>query len=227
MNSRCLGLVAVALLSGHSLRAQEPATHEVSFPSGDAAWTITFDNGSPDRSGSAAPRTDSAKEKPVAGQLAKIEIVRMGGGRHDVVSYASGAKAEMWWPPRSGLVLFKMDGEAVRALRSGYFDNQRYDATAFQWVNKGTFRGMEMLAGKPCRHYVFEQPLVGEERLVFHAWIDNQTNRPAALKVGGGSAGVFVFDLPMPDRAYVPSPEFAAAFEKCQDALAPRKSYGR
>lgn len=227
MNNRCLGIVAAALLCGPALWAEEPATHEVSFPSGDAAWTITFDDGSPKRDGSESPGADGAKEKPVAGQVARIEIVRMADGRHDVVSYASGSKAEIWWPARAGLVLFRMDGEAVKAFRSGYFDDQRYDATAFQWVNRETFRGMETFGGKACRRYVFEKTLVGGERLVFQAWIDRQTNRPLALKVGGGAAGVFAFDLPVPEHAYIPSPEFAAALEKCRDALTPRKSYGR
>ncbi|PTX96709.1 hypothetical protein DB345_05870 [Spartobacteria bacterium LR76] len=209
---------------GCTLCAQEPTTHEVSFPSGDAAWTITFGE---DRGGAATQRADSAKEKTVAGQVAKIEIVRMADGRHDIVNYANGSKAEIWWPARAGLVVFRMDGERANAFRSGYFDGQRYDAAAFQWVSRDTFLGMETFGGRSCRHYVFEQMLVGGEKIVFQAWIDNQTNRPVALKVGGGAAGVFAFDLPLPDRAYAPDSEFAAALERCREALVPRKSYGR
>ena len=183
--------------------AQE-ISHQVNFPSGDAAWSVSFETGE-DYGQDSAP-----KPKPNARQMSKIDIVRMGDLRHDILTWSDGNTTEYWWEPKLQVVLLQDNNDTrVHAAKAGNMDASRFDDSLFTWVSASTFKGLKPFHGTLCRTYGMDITTLMGEVIHLRAWIDNKTGRPLAWS-NSGIINVFSFDQPLPQTPLVLPPNFQA-----------------
>lgn len=215
-------LAAVLSLQFARAQAHEAIVHAVSFPKGDAAWSVKLaDYKRPDgRDGKIAV------EPPASLVVKKVKIVRKGGLRRDVVTYLDNSESTYWWVEKSGIILWKKGDEPVQAMRSGFFGAQRFDESFFSWVNEKTFRGMEKFQGEDCRHYHIEVPSVDGDVMAYDAWIDNKSQKPVAWN-DGGVPRIFSMDESIPEEPLSLSTSFQDVLARCEAALAPKRKLGR
>lgn len=180
-------------------------SHEVDFPRGDAAWTVIFKTEGTDVSKASRAGTGSGPFK----QWKRMEIVRQGNVRRDLIKWLDGKTTELWWVTTPPVVLFD-DGDNghVSGMKAMLMASKRYDETSLDWVNGETFKEVTSFNGHRCRYYkmtIVEEDSSGSVKKKFQAWIDVKTNRPVAFD-NNGVLVTFVFKddeaepLVMPDR---------------------------
>ncbi len=179
--------------------------HTVLFPEGDAAWSVQFELES-------APRVEEGgskeamerREGPEGSQrMKRVDIVRQGGLRRDIVHYSSGTPVQYWWTEDPPFVAYEdVQNGRVRVLKHGNLHSHRFDQELFQWVGERTFIDVRAFGKIQCRYYEKEIVLMTEEKALLRAWIDNETSRPVAW-TDTAVYSLFTFDLPMPEERLV------------------------
>jgi len=197
MSKHLAFLYTFVILSGPviaHLNAQEPAepplVHTVTFPTGDATWTVTFE------------KEEQAGGKP-AKKLTKddhgeeqITIVRTGKLRHDVETFTDGNTMEIWWNFGADVAFLKESADKPFAAVSLGKMTGRYDQSYFSWVSAGKYQGMVVFHEKKCRYYMEEVAERGHKDTL-EVWIDNKTAKPVGFGTNG-LVGIFNLDLPAP-----------------------------
>lgn len=211
-----LALTLVSLVMISRADAQE-ISHKVNFPSGDAAWSVSFDTND-DSGQSSAP-----KPKQAAHQMSKLDIVRMGDLRHDILTWSDGGTTDYWWEPKLEVVLSLNTGDSrIHAAKAGNMDDSRFDDSTFNWVSASTFKGLKSFRGTSCRTYGMDVTTLLGEVIHYRAWIDNKTGRPLAY-TNGGMIDVFSFDQPMPTPPLILPPNFQATLAQVRAFMVPPK----
>lgn len=230
MNSLLRVVLLFAVSAVHGEAQEMPLSHAVTFPAGNAAWSVTFPAGeksSPQETQGSESAGGGSKKVEGPERFKKIEIVRMGNMRRDRAIWTSGVEGEFWWSEKAGIVVWKKGNEDLRAMREGHLSAQRFDKTSFSWVNESNYRGMKAVGKTQGQYYRMEVKDSWGEITVYQAWLDPATRRPLALQVGDAELGTFTFDLPLPEIPISISGDFAVLLDRCEKAMAPRKSYGR
>jgi hypothetical protein len=204
---------APAWLSIASLRA-DPVTHQVNFPSGDAAWTVKFDQDGATSGDSAglAPAAKAAAGK----KMREIDIVRTGHVRRDEITFVDGTTQERWWVENPDYALFQ-NGALVSSIRAANCAALRFDASSLNFVSAATYKGNKTEQGIECQYYEYK---VGDNLQgwttngpLVRAWIDAKNHQPVAYDNGTG-IGVFGFS-----RGAVPDIKMPPDFQKKYEQL--------
>lgn len=185
-------------------------SHKVGFPSGAAAWTVTFEVLEPEASDKdkkeVPPPEAKADDSLLPPQVKKIVVARNNNIRRDIMTWSDGKTTECWWMQEPPFVFQDTAKGGVSVKKVGNMGDSRYDESIFSWVGAGTFKGMKELKKKECRYYAQEITLPNMEKAILMVWIDNKTTLPVAWSAGGGIA-VFSFDgqsapenLKLPER---------------------------
>lgn len=223
MNKILRYLVAIVLaLAGPGLaqvRGAEEIVHTVDFPKGDAAWSVSFEVASQSqlpKKPSQSLKT-SPEAKPPPPQRKRIDIVRKGDLRHDIVSWSDKSVTEYWWTkgPLPFVLFEEKAKERVSIMKAGNMGDYRFDVSLFAWVGKQTFMEMESYKEKKCRYYEIEVPLPDDTIEVRQAWIDNETSRPVAYS-NSGIRIIFSFDAPLPSEPLVMPGKFQDELKRIQ-----------
>ncbi|MFA7344200.1 MAG: hypothetical protein WC003_07860 [Terrimicrobiaceae bacterium] len=170
-------LVAAIWLVPQCAAETPPTTHEVHFPKGDAAWSVAFEN----QAAPASKPTGGAAPETIPTRTVKVDIVRQGNLRRDVVTLSDGSTRGIWWIRNPPVALFD-NGPRISTAMASSMAQQRYDESSFDWVGANAFAGMKPCKGKPCQYY--EMEVVDEMDGTKHtrrAWIDPETHQPVAL----------------------------------------------
>lgn len=194
--------------------AEEPIVHTVDFPKGDAAWGVLFQVDPAAATPKSAPGLPDAEAVPLPRQRKKMDIVRQGQLRHDLVTWSNSSVTEYWWSDKAGFVVYQdlPDGR-INTLKTGNLQDQRYDNSLFDWVKAGTFMDLRTFHGKKCRYYETEIILPDEEKQTLRAWIDNESQKPVAW-TNSGILSIFSFDVPMPVQPLVMPEKFQKAIDR-------------
>lgn len=213
MNRRFVLAILCAAASVAPLSAQE-VTHSVSFPKGDAMWSVLM-----------APRKKPSGGEASPAAVTRIDIVRSGNLRRDTITYSDGTQKQQWWGNAPEVLLSESDGGRVRAIPGGYAEEQRYDEASFAWVGEATLVGPETMGGKNCLRY--ERKVVPDEDVskTFVAWIDPATHRPVALNNGFVTVTFAFSDVP-PESLQLPQ-KFRDKLDRYQAFYAPAKGSAR
>ncbi len=178
------------------LRADE-ISHQVLFPQGDLAWSVTFQN---DPAAAPPPGAPAAPRKFV-----RIDIVRQGDIRRDVAVLSDGGTDEMWWIETKPAWALVDHGGGVAVMSAVAFGDVRFDAPSFAWVGAKTYVGKKSFDGVTCQYYQ-EAEQDGRGTYTLRAWIDPATRLPVALD-NGSSTVEFTFQkdaesppLEMPEK---------------------------
>jgi len=214
MNKLALCFLTFVTMGGNSMRAAEEIVHTVDFPKGDAAWTVDFKVEKNAATPKPSPSITENSSPPPPRQRKKVEIVRQGNLRNDIVTWSDGSTTDYWWSGKSGFILYQdaPDGR-INILKTGNLPDQCYDSSLFTWVSAGAFVDMRHFQGKKCRYYETEIILPSEEILTLRAWIDNETQKPTAWS-DSGILSLFTFERPMPLEPLVLPDRFQIVMER-------------
>lgn len=214
MNKTALLILTFVTVGVNSIRAAEEIVHTVNFPKGDAAWTVDFKVEKAAPTPKPTPAITEKSPPPPPRQKKKVEIVRQGNLRHDIVTWSDGSTTEFWWIQKAGLIVYQdvPDGR-INILKTGNLPDQLNDGSLFTWVNAGTFVDKRQFQGKKCRYYETEITLPTLEKLTLRAWIDNETQKPAAWS-NSGILSLFTFDNPLPAEPLVLPDKFQKVAER-------------
>ncbi len=208
--------LALAGWSLGQLRAAEEIVHTVLFPKGDAAWTVAFQAEKSAATPRPTPSIPAASPTPPPRLKQKIDIVRQGSLRHDIVHWSNGGSTELWWTEQTGFVLYQNTPyERVNILKTGNLKDERFDESLFTWVAAGTFVDMVSFQGAKCRHYKTEIASPSGEKQEYRIWIDNETQKPKAWSDSRMLVS-FTFDNPMPAEPLILPEKFQKAIERVQ-----------
>lgn len=204
----------------HSASAQDQISHEVKFPTGDAAWTVTVEK-------------EQIKEGPPpvedtnARRVRTINVVQKGDLRRDVTHWSDGSVTESWWLPKISLAL--MPGKAaddIRGIKMSQLGARRFDASTFSWVGAQTFRGFDTFKGKKVQRYQLESTLDDGDKASEYALIDGKTGIPLAWS-NGVQNYVFSFDAEVPKEPLIIPSAFQEALKRYEAYYAPAKKAGK
>lgn len=206
--------VAIFLLLAALLRADD-LSHQVLFPQGDLAWTVTFQNG---QAATPAAGSPSPPQKFV-----RIDIVRQGNIRRDVAVLSDGSTDEMWWIETKPAWALVDHGGGVAVMSATALSNVRFDALSFGWISAQTYVGKKSIDGITCQYYQTNEE-DGRGTFTMRAWIDPATHLPVALD-NGSSTVEFAFSkakvapLEMPEK-------FRQKYEAIEAFYAPPRKPG-
>lgn len=204
------------------LRAADkvPEHHKVDFPKGNASWSLQLE-----KIGDEGKPEDASRNGQVG--IQRIDIVRVGGLRRDVVLWEGGGTTEYWWVEDPPLVLFQAAKNGpVQGMKSGQMQDRLFDASTFAWINGSSFKGVETLKGRKCLHYQTE--ITGEYDFVqkLHAWIDEKTFRPLMWQ-NGQTRVIFTFDDSVPSGPLSMPEKFKKELQAYQEYYSPPKKLGK
>lgn len=196
----------------------EATSHAVNFPTGDAAWTVNLEK--------TKNKNESEPSTPPAREIKKVEIVRIGNTRRDLVHWSLGGTTEYWWITKPSVVLFQAKpGEAVRSMTPDLFTVARYDQTLFSWVGASTFVETKTEKGKKVHYYQREVP-VQDGTMRQSAAIDAETGIP--IEWADEICVVhFSFDAKLPDSRLEMPAQFQAALKNLEGYFTPPKRVSR
>jgi hypothetical protein len=212
MNKFYLFLFIVSLLP---LSFSDASADLVSFPTGDAAWTVdvTPDN-TPSSSAPAAPGTQSIR------QVKRAEVTQLGDVKRIVITWSDGKTTEKWSipklpvtfeeDPRNGVVTPFLNGGPTILSDNFYLT---YDSFAFDWISPQALKEKDPIyyQGKQCFHYEASVPAPMQKfALKKEAWIDATTLLPVALD-NGNSLSIFKFQEKPPTGPLTMPPAFEHA----------------
>lgn len=205
----CLVLVSKAL-------AQDAIVHTVAFPQGDATWSVKAQS-------QESPTSQSPEGAQPSAQKARVflgsEIVRQGKLRRDVITWADGTTAEMWWVANLPYVLAERNGR-VDVIKAADIGQASFDESCFTWVSAKTYLGKKSYQGKDSQYY--ETLLINpatDTRVTLRAWIDPVTHQPLAL-FNGYTEVEFAFPKPAPIPPLQMPPNFQQVYTRLQDFYA-------
>lgn len=204
------------LLATVPLFAQEPVTHTVNFPAGDAAWTVRIQ---PLQKSATAPDGSPVREAEL------VEVVRKGNLRRDTLQWNDGSTSQYWWNLSPAAVMFRAKpSEPIFSIRPGQLGTRRFDESNFSWVGPKTFQKMEVVGGRPLRIYRIK--IEHDENVqTFTAGIDEETGLPATWS-DEKAVATFKFGEP-PSTPLVMPEEYQSEFQRVLQNLAPVKPAGK
>jgi hypothetical protein len=214
---RIAGLVFITLILGQvpvwPQAAPEPLVHKVDFPKGNVRWTVTFEI--IDAELAKAAEVQSKKDP----QQKKIEIVRTGDLRHDVIAWSNNSNSELWWVQNPPLVFQDDPDGKVSAREFGNMKADRFDESNFEWIGAATFKGIQDFKDRKCRYYEKEITLDNDEKAVLKAWIDAETLKPYAW-TDGARAAIYTFSATVPGELVLPE-KYQSAVKRLQSFFGP------
>ena len=202
-------LLALFCLGSRGL-AQEQVVHTVHFPQGDAAWSVSFELD--DLPG----HLPLPKVKTSERQRTKIDVVRKGNLRHDLVTWSDGTTTEYWWSGNPAFVLHQ-EGNDGRIIvdKTGNMNDSRMDETFFTWISPEHYVGLENFKDKRCRYYEMTFELPSGDKATRRGWIENKTSIPVGWSETG-ILSIFSFDAPLPSDPLVMPSNFKTALDRMQ-----------
>lgn len=230
-------ILALSLLSSlcGSLYAQESPRQLSDYPAprapfvnalpDKAAWTITplaVTTGEENKT-QLAP----AKSKP---RVARIDSVKSGAMKRDVITYESGGREEVWYvqdeaisslakrPDRvivQNTATLDEPGDARGAFRLLGSPTKSTGYPGFKWLDKKYFESVVLFnKTTPAYHYVLKgkDPDTGSDLVVAEAWIHAETGVPVAYS---SEATIYVYHFgPEPNEILGLPAAFEAAYLK-------------
>jgi hypothetical protein len=212
----------VGILAGLSfspLNAQDPPSHKVRFPAGDAAWEVKVAKNK-------RPSPD-AQPAETGRQIKSIIMVRKGKFRRDTTLWSDGTSTEMWWlsEPPLALVQGRSSGD-IRGLKISQLGPRRFDESFFDWISAKTYKGEDSFEGKKVKVYQVERTLDDGDVATTSAKLDAETNEPVAWSDGAKTV-TFKFGLPVPQEPLVLPEAFRNALVRYEAYYAPAERRGK
>jgi len=184
----------------------------VAFPTGNAAWTVSF---TPSSSASAETNSNSPQKKP-----SQIDVTQLNHVKRIQITWTDGTTTEQWAippmpvnfeeDPRNGSI----DPNLADSQSEGYIKFAiPCDSRAFRWLTPATLKEKDPISyeGTLCFHYAGQDsPVPGAEAQPREAWIDAKTLLPVALDTGT-SLAVFTFASKPPTGPLVMPVKFQKA----------------
>lgn len=211
-------LLLALLLSPLLVVAQQPISHDVNFPTGDAAWTVQIERLQK------VPAESGPKSVP---EPREIDVVRKGNVRRDTIAWSDGSTSQYWWKLSPGMVLFRVKpSEPLFFMLPSQLGNRRYDASNFSWVNAKTYRKEGSADGQAVREYHIKIKDPELDRVkIFNAEISAATGLPVTWSDDDWKA-TFQFKAVPAETLTIPS-EYQAEFDRIVQSQAPARPLGK
>lgn len=218
-----IAFLAVTVAPGFS---QEKISHEVKFPTGDAAWTVVI--GKEMRPGEETKTAEEIQNAATQKRAIKsIDIVRIGKTRRDTIHWSDATTTEYWWIDKLSIILMRgRPGEKIRSIKANLLEARSLDASIFAWVGEKTFQGIDSFKGKKAQRYQMKTPVEDGGFSYVNALIDPETSQPLMWSDGSNQA-FFSFDASLPDEPLVMPPDFQEAFKSYEALYAPAQRAGK
>jgi len=196
MNKLTLAALAGAVLLASLLPA---SAAKLNFPKGDAAWTVDIEQLG---IGMGDPAIAAEAGKVWA---TKVDIVRTGDARRDLVTWSNGKTTEAWWysgPPKIYMSVGPIKGRTTYITPDETTVSKLLDNSFFKWVAQATLVKSGKVDGTDCQVYAatVTRDQVAEKLTV---WVDKETRRPVRLVIDNTQYS-FTFGEPPTSQLQLP-----------------------
>jgi hypothetical protein len=206
----------------------------VTFPTGDAAWSvnITYTNSSVSNAPPVSPPSSDGpppaytQNAAASRKATKVEVTLLNNVKRTVITWSDAKTSERWTIPNLPVV-FEGDprDDSIASVRDGgsrqIFDSFSLscDEDAFSWLKPEFLQGKTPVSyqDKQCFHYLGSVALPGvfgnnHISVKREAWIDSKTLLPVALRMEM-SLSVFIFQEKPPVGPLVLPPKYKKAVD--------------